>query len=124
MPVLGRAPAGHPSAQPEIHEGTLLLPWRFSDSAFAIVVTGESMRDAHVLDGDLVVVDPKREARNGDVVLALLGGEHTIKRLRQTGVRWALEPANPAYPTLTPSDPRDHLIGRVVALVRRMDRAA
>jgi repressor LexA len=124
VPLLGRAPAGPPSDQPEIHEGTLLLPWRFGARAFAIRVTGESMRDAHVLDGDLIVVDPDRETIDGDIVLAVLSGEHTVKRLRRTPSAWELEPANPAYSKLTPSEPRDRLLGRVVALVRRIDRAA
>lgn len=122
--ILGRAPAGFPTEQPELAEGTLPLPWRFGADAFAIRVSGDSMREAHVLDGDLVVVDPKRETRDGDIVLALLGGEHTVKRLRHLSTGWALEPANPDFPRLVPREERDRLVGRIVALVRRIDRAA
>lgn len=124
VPVLGRAPAGHPSEQPEIHEGTLLLPWRFGGKAFAIRVTGDSMRDAHVLHGDLVVVDPERGAADGDIVLAMLGGEHTLKRLRLGASGWELESANPSFPRLVPADEGDRLIGCAVALVRKMESAA
>lgn len=117
--ILGRAPAGFPSEQPELEEGILPLPWRFSDDAFAIRVTGDSMRDAHVIDGDLVVVDPKRETKDGDIVLALLSGEHTVKRLRQVIAGWELQPANPDFPTFGLGE-GDRLVGRIVALTRRL----
>lgn len=119
VPILGQAPAGHPSAQPELHEGTLLIPWRVSDEAFAIKVAGPSMQDAHVLDGDLVVVDPKQEAHDGNVVLAEVGGEQTIKRLRLYSDRFELEPANVHYKTIVPAE-GDRVRGCVVALVRRV----
>jgi repressor LexA len=119
VPILGSAPAGNPSDQPEDHRGQLPLPWKFSDSAFAVAVTGESMRDAHVLEGDIVVVDPQRELVDGDIVLAMRGGESTIKTLRKTKGSFALEPANPAFKTQHPTEERDRVVGAVVALVRR-----
>src|SRR5438477_12573927 len=82
------------------------------------------MRDAHVVEGDLVIVDPSQYQHDGDIVLALLGDEHTIKRLRFRGAGdWALEPANDAYPTMVPREEGDHVVGSVVALVRSMGAA-
>ena len=76
--ILGGAPAGRPSeGEPEVANGTLALPWGFSDTAFAVTVAGESMRDAHILDGNLVVVDPREDVQDKDIVLAVLGGNHT-----------------------------------------------
>jgi repressor LexA len=119
VPILGNAPAGDPADQPEDHRGQLPLPWKFSDRAFAVAVTGESMRDAHVLEGDIVVVDPQRQPVDGDIVLAMRGGQSTIKTLRKTSGSFSLEPANPAFSTQRPSEERDHVVGSVVALVRR-----
>jgi repressor LexA len=120
VPLVGRVPAGHPTEQPEVFEGLLAIPWRVSDRAFAVKVVGDSMRDAHILDGDLAVVDPVLETRDGHVVVALLDGEHTIKFLRHVGAGWELEPANADYERLVPRMEGDSLVGRVVAIVRTM----
>jgi repressor LexA len=119
VPILGEAPAGHPSDQPELHQGTLHVPWRVSDDAFAVKVVGESMQDAHVLHGDLVVVDPGQEPHDGNVVLAEVDGEQTIKRLRLYPDRFELEPANVRYKTIVPAD-GDRVRGRIVALLRHV----
>jgi repressor LexA len=120
VPILGRAPAGHPSDQPEEHEGTLPLPWGVSDDAFAVRVQGDSMTDAHIVHGDLVVIDRRKEPRDGDVVLASIDGEQTIKRLRKARSKWRLEPANPAYEPVVPKVEGDHVVGCVVGLVRKV----
>jgi repressor LexA len=119
VPILGEAPAGDPSDQPEDHRGQLPLPWKFGEKAFAVEVKGESMRDAHVLEGDFVVVDPSRESVDGDIVLALRGGQSTIKTLRKAKGSFSLEPANPDFKTQHPEEERDQVVGSVVALVRR-----
>lgn len=118
VPILGSAPAGHPLDQPENYEGTLSLPWRFNDESFAVRVVGDSMRDAHILDGDIVVVDTRRQPKNGDIVLAMIDGQQTIKRLRKRQSTWWLEPANPNHQNITPRLEGDHVIGCVGALVR------
>jgi repressor LexA len=120
VPVLGRVPAGRPSDQPELLEGTLVLPWSLSERAFAIRVVGDSLRDSHVIEGDLVIVDPNREQRDGDIVLALVGGEHAVKLLRIDREGWHLAPANPAYPPVWPKEERDKVLGPVVGLMRRI----
>lgn len=123
VPILGRAPAGVPTEQLEYSEGTVPLPWAAGARAFAIRVIGNSMHDAAIVDGDLVVVDPDRQASNGDVVLAAIGGEQTIKRLRLRGTGWFLEPANPDFANISPSVEGDHVVGPVVGLVRRLRSA-
>ncbi|MCE7895081.1 MAG: repressor LexA [Sorangiineae bacterium PRO1] len=120
VPIVGRAPAGHPSEQPEEHEGVLHLPWRVSARSFAIRAVGDSMIDAHLLDGDLAVVDPEHEARDGNIVLAMLSGECTIKRFRARGKSWILEPANSTYRELVPTVEGDRVVGCIVALFRDM----
>jgi repressor LexA len=120
VPIVGRAPAGHPSEQPELHEGTLPLPWTVDAQAFAVRIVGDSMRDEHIVDGDLVVVDRKRQPRSGDVVLAAVRGEQTVKRFQKRGTSWVLEPANPHYKTIVPRTEGDQVVGCVVALVRHV----
>ncbi|MDB4946674.1 MAG: hypothetical protein JWP97_6208 [Labilithrix sp.] len=120
VPLLGSAPAGHPREQPEAYERGVSLPWSFTDGSFAVRVMGDSMRDAHILDGDLVVVETERDPRNGDIVLAMVDGQQTIKRLRTDRSGWWLEPENPAYPTITPRVEGDRVVGCIGALVRKI----
>lgn len=68
-------------------------------ATYFLRVRGDSMRDAGIHDGALVVVDASREARSGDVVVAETPQGFTIKRLRRQGGHWALEAANPDWPT-------------------------
>jgi repressor LexA len=120
VPILGRAPAGHPSDQLEDPDGFLPIPWRFGERAYAIRVDGDSMRDAHIVDGDLVVVKRTGEARHGDIVVAMIDGKHTIKRLQLRGTAWTLKAENPDYPPIVPRMEGDQVVGRVVALVRKL----
>lgn len=118
VPIMGRAPAGHPTDQPEDYRGQLHLPWRVGERAFAVSAQGDSMVGAHLLDGDIVVVDPDHEFRPGAIVLAILSGEYTIKRWVRQGDGWALEAENPAYPRFFPKTEGDRVVGCIVALVR------
>jgi repressor LexA len=120
VPILGHAPAGYPSAQDENYQGTVVVPWRVGERAFAIIVVGNSMVEAQILPRDVAVVDPDQEARDGQIVVALIDGEHTVKRLKRKGARWELHPANPDFPVMHPQSPEDRLVGRVVALVRKV----
>jgi len=83
-------------------------------------VKGESMRDAGLLDGDLVVVEANTPTKPGDIVVAVVDNEVTIKFLRFEKT-WYLEPANPAYDVITPEGSLE-VLGVVVGLVRRFDR--
>jgi len=87
---------------------------------FALEVRGDSMVEAGIFDGDLVVVRRSDSAETGDIVVALVDGEEaTLKRLRRKGASIALEAANPAYETRIFGPDRVSIQGRLVALFRR-----
>ena len=86
---------------------------------FALHVTGDSMVDANVFEGDIVVVDRQREARSGDMVVALVRGEEaTLKRLQKNASNVELIPANPNYPVQTYPLHDVQVQGVAVALIR------
>lgn len=92
------------------------IPWQGSESCFALRVKGDSMIQAGILDGDLVVVKPQPTASPGEIVVALLGEEATVKRFaRQDGHAW-LMPENPAYQPIFADEAQ--ILGRVCALQR------
>ena len=87
---------------------------------FMLKVKGDSMIDAGILDGDLVVIERGGSPSNGEIVAALIDGEEaTIKRLRRTGGRVTLEPANPALHPISYDSGVD-VIGRVVSVIRSL----
>lgn len=88
-----------------------------SGEHFALTVRGESMLNAGILPGDLVVVHRQQEARNGEIVVALFEDEATVKTLhRKDGRTWLL-PQNPDYPPIDGT--KAEIVGKVVAVVRR-----
>ena len=90
-----------------------------SDPVFLLEVKGDSMVDAGILDGDLVAVRSQKDARDGEIVAALIDGEEaTVKRLRRRGGQVILEAENPAYEPLVYSDGVE-LVGKVVSVLRR-----
>lgn len=114
IPLIGVVTAGLPILAVENQEGT--IPWEGDPKCFALRVRGDSMIGAAILDGDKVVVRPQPDADNGEIVVALLGDEATVKRLRrdETGV-WLL-PENPNY---DPIDGREaQILGKVKAVIR------
>ena len=121
VPVLGRIAAGTPILAAEHVEEIIPLPVDLvgSDPVFLLEVKGDSMVDAGILDGDLVAVRSQKDARDGDIVAALIDGEEaTVKRLRRRGGKVILEAANPAYEPLVYSDGVE-LVGKVVSVLRR-----
>ena len=114
IPVIGVVTAGIPILAFENQEGT--MAWDGDPSCFALRVRGDSMINAGILDGDKVVVHPQQTAMDGQIVVARLGDEATVKRLsRKHGEVW-LMPENDAY---EPIDGREaELIGLVKAVVR------
>lgn len=114
VPVVGMVTAGLPILAVENIEG--YIPWEGEEGCFALRVRGESMIGAGILDGDKVVVRPQPDADNGQIVVALLGDEATVKRLRRRGSDVWLMPENPAF---SPIDGREAVIlGRVKAVIR------
>ena len=98
-----RVPAGFPSPADDYLEGTLdLNRYLISDNAacFMVRVSGDSMQGAGIGDGDLLVVNRSLPARHGHIVLAVVDGDLTVKRLHQRDGRTALLAENPAYPPI------------------------
>ena len=114
IPIVGIVTAGLPILAVENIDG--YLPWEGEEDCFALRVRGESMIGAGIFDGDLVVIRPQNVASNGDIVLALLDDEATIKRFyRNEGEVWLL-PENDAF---SPIDGRyARILGKVKALMR------
>ena len=114
IPVIGVVTAGLPILAVENREGS--ISWDGDPSCFALRVRGESMIGAGILDGDLVVVRPQPTADDGQIVVARIGDEATVKRLSLRGDRIWLLPENPAF---EPIDGREaELIGLVKGVVR------
>lgn len=123
IPILGRVPAGGTSESIEEREGVLPVDRRrlrgASDKLFALRVHGESMRDAGILPGDFVIVDPKAQARARDIVVARIDGEATVKRLAIVKGKPELRPENPAFRPIVPGPGQElEIIGRVIEVRR------
>lgn len=122
LPILGRVPAGGPLLVEENVEGTVDLSREFGgENVFALKVRGDSMVEAGVCDGDLVVVRAQEVADNGQIVVALVDGEATVKRLSRRGSRLWLAPANARYEPI-PVGGDTKIIGRVIGVIRSYER--
>ena len=122
VPLLGRIAAGSPILAEEDIEDILPLPTQLvgNDPVFMLRVQGDSMIEAGIFDGDLVVVRRQADADDGDIVAALIDGEEaTVKRLRRSPGKVILLPENPAYEPMVFTD-GVQLLGRVVAVLRRL----
>ena len=114
IPVVGLVTAGIPILAVENQEGT--IPWEGDPGCFALRVRGESMIGAGILSGDLVVVRPQQTALDGQIVVARIGDEATVKRLsRRNGQIWLL-PENPDFEPIDGTGAE--LIGLVKAVIR------
>ena len=114
IPVVGVVTAGVPILALENQEGT--ISWDGDPACFALRVRGDSMVGAGILSGDMVVVRPQQTADDGQIVVARIGDEATVKRLRlQNGEVW-LMPENDAYSPINGNEAE--LIGLVKAVVR------
>ena len=114
IPIVGVVTAGVPILAIENQEGT--MAWDGDPSCFALRVRGESMIGAGILDGDRVIVRPQQTAEDGQIVVARIGDEATVKRLsRKNGEIWLL-PENPAFAPIDGSEAE--IIGIVKALCR------
>ena len=117
VPLVGTVAAGQPILAVENVEG--YLPWDGAEGWFALRVKGESMKNAGILPGDKVIVRPQPTAENGEIVVALLGDEATVKRFsRRDGHVWLL-PENEAFDPIDGDDAV--LLGIVKGMVRSYD---
>jgi repressor LexA len=116
-------PAGLPVGTPDSGEAGSIDAWlvRQPSRTVLIPVTGDSMIEAGIQPGDRVVVERDVPARPGDLVVAVIDGEFTLKTLGVEDGEAVLRPANPAYPVLRPAD-RLQIFGVVVGLIRNYRR--
>src|SRR5690606_4735563 len=120
IPVLGRIAAGTPILAAEHVEDVLTLPVELvgEGPVFLLQVKGDSMIEAGIHDGDLVAVHKQADARDGEIVAALVDGEEaTVKYLRRRDGKVILEPANPSYEPMVFTEGVE-LIGKVVSVLR------
>lgn len=120
VPLVGQVAAGTPILAEENIEDTLEVPALLGAEAgdYALNVRGDSMRDAGILPGDVVIVRPATEATNGQIVVALFEDEATVKRYYREADAVRLEPANPDYDPIVTRDVE--IIGRVIGVFRKV----
>ena len=122
VPLLGRVPAGPLDLAIEELEGHLPVQTRRAPGElFSLRVRGDSMKDAGILDGDVVVVRRQPRAESGDIVVALVGDEATVKRFRLKRGRIELHPANDAYRPIVPEPGDVKILGKVVEVRRVLE---
>ncbi len=124
VPILGRIAAGAPLLAQEHIEAHVRVDRTVatSDDTFALKVRGDSMKEAGILEGDVIFAKPQSTANPGDIVVALLGDEATVKYFRPHGERVHLEPANRYYNPIIVErgTPGFRILGRVIGLMRKL----
>ncbi|WP_424809764.1 transcriptional repressor LexA [Rhodococcus sp. 27YEA15] len=120
VPVVGDIAAGTPILAQEHTDEMLALPRELvgSGTVFGLRVRGESMVDAAICDGDVVVVRRQDEAHSGEIVAAMIDDEATVKVLRRRNGHVYLEPRNPAYQVI--DGDKAVILGKVVSVMRRL----
>jgi repressor LexA len=122
IPVIGQVAAGLPIVAAENAETTIRLPHEWTPAgAFFLQVKGDSMSGAHILDRDYVLVQPKPVPTNGEIIVALIGDEATVKRFYKTAHGVTLKPENPAYKPIRIAKENAsgfRVIGRVAGILR------
>ena len=124
VPIYGQIPAGMASLTEQTVEGHVSLDSRSVNASkngrtFALRVRGDSMIGAHIVEGDIVILEARKDVQSGDIVAALIDGETTLKRYVTEHGRPYLKAENPSYPNLIPA--RELRIqGVMVSLVRKM----
>ena len=124
VPVVGAVPAGNPITAIENIEGELAIDTSFlpGGETFTLRVEGDSMRDAGIFDGDYVLVKKQKSANSGEIVVAVIGEEATVKRYYPEGERIRLQPENETYDPIwvDRKSPEFYIAGKVVGLMRRL----
>lgn len=118
VPVIGLVTAGQPITAVEENDGYVMFSGYRGDPAelFALNVRGESMVEAGILDGDVVIVRKTPVAQNGEIVVAMIGDEATVKRFYKENGRFRLQPENSQMEPIYTDEVA--ILGRVIALTR------
>ncbi len=116
VPLVGKITAGKPILAVEEIEDYIPYPSKEADGLFALKVVGLSMKDAGILDGDIIVADKNRPCRSGDIVVGMDGDEATVKRLLIKNGEIIYMPENPDFEPIHPNDPM--ILGKVVGSYR------
>jgi repressor LexA len=124
LPVVGTVRAGMPTLAVENIEEYCAADsaWLKGDGCFYLTVKGDSMLGAHIIDGDLALIQPQSTAENGEIVVTLIDGEATLKRFfREADGRIRLQAENPAYPpiVIAAGEAETAIVGRLLRTVRR-----
>jgi repressor LexA len=120
LPLVGRIAAGRPVEQVEQPETISLTDFTKAKDVFVLQVTGESMQDEHIVDGDYVLVEKAQTARNGEIVVALVNGsDTTLKRFYKEGDMIRLQPSNAAMEPIMVPAANVQIQGRVVGVLRK-----
>jgi len=122
IPILGRVPAGEPLLAVENIEGMMAIDSAIArgENLFLLRVKGDSMVEAGILDGDIVLVRPQPTGEDGEIVVALIEDEATVKRFfrDRNGIR--LQPENSALQPIIIRNENVNIIGKVIGLFRRI----
>ena len=124
IPIVGRVQAGEPILAIENIEGYINLDRSFASSGdvFLLRVQGDSMIDAHIQDGDFALVKPQPNAENGEIIVALIEDEATIKRIFKKRDLIRLEPANPKMEPIIvkKGEKKVTIVGKVIGIFRKL----
>ncbi len=122
FPILGHVAAGNPIDAEEFHEGNLKLEELFdSDNSYVIKVKGDSMKNAGIFDGDYVIVRYQKQVEHGEIAIAVIDSEATVKRVMYVGDKIVLQPENEAFAPITiDSDQESIICGKVIGVVRQI----
>ncbi len=125
IPVIGRVAAGSPITAIENIEGNIIVDASFikkAEDSFALKVKGDSMINAGIFEGDVVIVSPSSEAFNGETVVAMIDDEVTVKIFQKKNNKIVLFPENEKYKPIEVDKSKDFkIVGKVVGLVRRIN---
>jgi repressor LexA len=125
IPIVGQVAAGTPVLAEENIEGSIAIDptyMRGSENAFALKVKGDSMINAGILEGDLVIVSPVQEVKNGETIVAMINGEVTVKNFEKKRNLIQLNPENDKYqPIIVTGEDEFSVIGKVVGVFRMIN---
>jgi repressor LexA len=124
LPIVGRVTAGDPILAIENIEGYVNFDRNLvsSEDVFLLRVKGDSMIDAHIQDGDFALVKPQKDAENGEIIVALIDDEATIKRIFKKRDLIHLEPANPTMEPIVikKGEKKVTIVGKVIGIFRKL----